>query len=110
MSETTIGVLLAMLCTIVEGFAQTFFKKSALAPAHARRWVGLGLALYGGEVLLYTVALQFLDVSTAYPIGSLSFVAVTVLSQVLLHENVNRTRWIGVVLIIIGAALVVAQA
>ena len=74
----------------------------------------LVLAIIGGlfvaETLMYTGALTFLDVSTAYPIGSLSFVAVTVLSHFILGERVTRHRWIGVGLILLGASLVVAQA
>jgi drug/metabolite transporter (DMT)-like permease len=110
MSQTTLGVGLVVLCTMVEGFAQLFLKKSSLALLGKRWWAALGITLFVLEALLYTGALQFLDVSTAYPIGSLSFVVVTVLSRLLLGETVSRTRWFGVCLIIIGAGLVVAQA
>jgi len=110
MTLTTLGILLVVLCTIVEGFAQVFLKKSALAATSARIWLVLGVAFFLTEALLYTGALRLLDVSTAYLIGSLSFVAVTVLSKWLLHERVTRTRWLGVGLILIGAALVAAHA
>lgn len=110
MTGTTIGVLLVILCTVIEGFAQIFLKKSSLAIIGKRWWAVLGIAFFILEALIYTGALQFLDVSTAYPIGSLSFVAVTVLSQWLLQETVTRTRWMGVGLIIVGAGLVVAHA
>jgi len=32
MTATTIGILLVILCGIIEGIAQVFFKKSALVP------------------------------------------------------------------------------
>jgi uncharacterized membrane protein len=51
-----------------------------------------------------------LAVSIAFPLGSLSFVAVTFLSQCLLRERVDRTRWVGVVLILLGASLVAGHA
>lgn len=110
MSQTVFGVILVTLCTVVEGFAQLCFKKSALARINKQLWLGLGLGLFVAETLMYTGALTFLDVSTAYPIGSLSFVAVTVLSHFILGERVTRHRWIGVGLILLGASLVVAQA
>ena len=44
--------------------------------------------------------------SVAYPMSSLSFVAVTFLSWLLLREQVSKERWIGVFLIICGTALV----
>ncbi len=110
MSLTAIGILLVVLCTVIEGVAQVFLKKSALAGRTMRLWLVLGICLFVIEALIYTGALRLLDVSTAYPIGSLSFVAVTVLSQWLLQERVTAERWIGVGLIIAGASLVAARA
>ncbi len=110
MNPTAVGVLLVVLCTIIEGFAQTFLKKSALAASGKGLWIGLGLTFFVLEAAAYTGALGFLDVSTAYPVGSLSFVAVTILSRLLLGETISRSRWTGVGLILIGASLVVAHA
>jgi drug/metabolite transporter (DMT)-like permease len=110
MSLTALGILLVVLCTVVEGFAQVFLKKSALTVPSARIWLVLGVIFFLMEALLYTGALRLLDVSTAYPIGSLSFVAITVLSKWLLQEHVTKTRWLGVGLILSGAALVAAHA
>lgn len=110
MSQTTTGLLLVILCTVVEGFAQIFLKKSAFATGVRYVWLGLGLGLVILEAALYTGALQLLDVSVAFPIGSLSFVTVTILSQLLLREKITGTRWIGVGLILVGAALVATRA
>jgi drug/metabolite transporter (DMT)-like permease len=49
-------------------------------------------------------------VSTAFPITSLSFVMVTLLSRWLLGEEVAPLRWGGVALILVGTSLIVAQA
>lgn len=110
MTLSAIGILLVILCTIIEGFGQVFLKKSAMAGGTVRLWLALGVGLLIVEALLYTGALRLLDVSTAYPIGSLSFVAVTVLSRWLLSERITPSRWIGVGLILIGATLVAARA
>lgn len=110
MTLTAIGVLLVVFCTVIEGFGQVFLKKSALAGGTVRLWFGLGVALFVAEALLYTGALRLLAVSTAYPIGSLSFVAVTVLSHWLLRERITPARWIGVALILVGAGLVASRA
>ncbi|PKU26476.1 EamA family transporter [Telmatospirillum siberiense] len=110
MSQTAFGLTLVVLCTLIEGLAQLFLKKSSLAVVGKGLWATLGVTLFVSEALLYTGALHFLDVSTAYPIGSLSFVAVTVLSRLALGETVSRTRWFGVCLIIAGAGLVAARA
>jgi drug/metabolite transporter (DMT)-like permease len=110
MSPTAFGVLLVVVSTMVEGFGQTFLKKSALDAARRHRWILLGVAILIVEVVLYSGALRFLAVSTAFPITSLSFVMVTLLSRWLLGEEVTPMRWAGVGLILVGTSLIVAQA
>jgi drug/metabolite transporter (DMT)-like permease len=110
MSPTVFGVLLVVVSTMVEGFGQTFLKKSALDVTRRRRWILLGVAVLIVEVILYSGALRFLAVSTAFPITSLSFVMVTLLSRWLLGEGVTPLRWAGVALILAGTSLIVAQA
>jgi drug/metabolite transporter (DMT)-like permease len=110
MSPTAFGVLLVVVSTMVEGFGQTFLKKSALDASRRRRWILLGVAVLIVEVVLYSGALRYLSVSTAFPITSLSFVMVTLLSKWLLGEHVMPLRWVGVGLILIGTSLIVAQA
>ena len=110
MSPTAFGVLLVVVSTMVEGFGQTFLKKSAIDTARRRRWILLGVAVLIVEVLLYSGALRYLAVSTAFPITSLSFVMVTLLSHWLLDERVTPMRWAGVGLILIGTSLIVAHA
>ena len=110
MTSTTFGVLLVVVSTMVEGFGQIFLKKSALDVTRRRRWILLGVAVLIVEVVLYSGALRFLAVSTAFPITSLSFVVVTLLSKWLLGEDVMLLRWLGVALILIGSSLIVAHA
>ena len=110
MSPTAFGVLLVVVSTMVEGFGQTFLKKSVIDAARRQRWILLGVAVLIVEVLLYSGALRYLAVSTAFPITSLSFVMVTLLSHWLLGERVTPLRWAGVGLILIGTSLIVAHA
>jgi drug/metabolite transporter (DMT)-like permease len=110
MSATTIGVVLVMVCGIIEGIAQVFFKKSVMAPGGKRLWIGAGVVLFILQALIYTGALQFVEVSTAFPIGSLAFVIVAILSQRFLNEPVTGTRWIGIALIVVGVGLLAWQA
>jgi drug/metabolite transporter (DMT)-like permease len=46
------------------------------------------------------------DVSFLWPMTGLSFVFATLAALVFLHEHVSAVRWAGVVLIMIGAALI----
>ncbi len=123
MHELT-GVAVMLAAVSVESFAQLFLKLGA-AGAHgmpspgpgegafrslpslpARVWLALGILAYGLEILLYTAALYFLDVSVAFPLGSLCFVGVALLSRVFLKEAVGPVRWLGVACILAGAVFV----
>ena len=64
-------------------------------------------------VLLETIFFLFLlvllkqnDVSLIWPLTSLGFVLTALAAKFILHERVAGTRWIGVALIVLGAALV----
>ena len=46
------------------------------------------------------------DVSFLWPLTGLSFVFATVAAMLFLHERVSGVRWAGVVLIMLGAALI----
>jgi drug/metabolite transporter (DMT)-like permease len=110
MTQSIFGIILVVICAFIEGFAQIFLKKSALATIGAHYWIAAGVTLFVVEALIYTGALQLIDVSTAFPLSGLSFAAVTVLSQLMLAENVTRERWFGVGLILVGAGLVAMHA
>lgn len=106
MSAELTGILLAIAAVLVESVAQLSLKLGSAGGLGAKRWIGLGVLAYGGEILLYTFALRFLDVSVAFPLGSLCFVGVAVLSKVFLGETVSRVRWLGVGCILAGAVCV----
>jgi multidrug transporter EmrE-like cation transporter len=101
------GITLVIASSTIEGFAQVCLKQSATVVAEKRRWLWLGIALFILEAFLYSGALRSLDISTAYPMGGLSFVSVTLFSSWLLNETIGRKRWLGLGLIVCGAALVV---
>ena len=110
MSGAMTGVLLVVLCAFVEGIAQVFLKKSALVPDGKRLWIAAGVVLFVVQALIYTAALRFVEVSTAFPIGSIGLVVVAVLSRKYLRERLTRTRWTGIGLIIAGVTLLAAGA
>ncbi len=46
------------------------------------------------------------DISFLWPLTALSFVFATVAAMIFLHESVSGMRWIGVILIMIGAGFI----
>jgi drug/metabolite transporter (DMT)-like permease len=101
MTLTQFGIALLVFCTVIEGAGQVCLKKSS---ASARRWLWVvgGTALLVSQGVVYTYTLQWIDISTAYPLGALSFVVVALLSRGLLAETITRRRWLGVCLIMAG--------
>src|SRR5205823_1329536 len=66
----------------------------------------LGVAL---ETIFFGALLYLLsqrDVSLIWPLTALGFVLTAIAAKFILHEDIHWVRWMGVVLIVLGAALV----
>jgi multidrug transporter EmrE-like cation transporter len=105
MSPKLVGMLLVLACTGVEGLAQICLKQSSRQPAGRMRWIGTGVALFVVEAMLYTAALQRLEVSVAYALGAMSFVVVALGAAWLLGEALPITRRLGIACIVAGCAV-----
>jgi drug/metabolite transporter (DMT)-like permease len=66
----------------------------------------LGVLLETIFFLCLLVLLKQNDVSLIWPLTSLGFVLTALAAKFILHEHVTGTRWLGVALIVLGAALV----
>ncbi len=69
-----------------------------------RLW--LGLTLFGISAMFWLVVLSRVDLSVAYPFVGLSYIIVVLLSRLFLNEQVTALRWLGVVVVAIGIAIV----
>lgn len=107
MTPWVFGVALVVLASVLEGLAQVSLKRTSIAVTAKARWATLAVSLFVIEALVYTAALHWLDISTAYPLGALSFIFVALFSRWLLNEAIDRLRWLGLALIVFGAGLVV---
>ena len=56
--------------------------------------------------LLWAYVLKKMEFSQAYPLSSLSFIFGMFLAFFLFQESIPLTRWIGVVLIVVGCVLI----
>ncbi len=69
-------------------------------------WVFTGLSLAFISALFWLTVLARVDLSFAYPMVSLGYVLVVLLSFLIFKENVTLIRWIGVLVICLGVYLV----
>ena len=65
-----------------------------------------GVALYALGTLLFIPALKGGDLSVLYPFVALSYVWVSLLSVKFLGEKMNKFKWAGIALIILGVSLI----
>ena len=125
MNVNPLGMGLVVAAMAVESLAQLCLKLGAGGGASRLRpalrtlatrvmsehgtapWLAMGVGAYFGEIVLYTLALRFLDISVAFPLGSLCFVGVAVLGRLALGEVVGLTRGFGVAAILAGIWLII---
>jgi multidrug transporter EmrE-like cation transporter len=99
-------------CTILGAAAQILFKLGLRAMPHFSvaalmvNWpLLLGLTCYGGSTVLLVLALREGELSLLYPVISLTYAWVTILSILWLGESFNPFKALGLVTIIGGVGL-----
>ncbi|MDQ4028568.1 MAG: EamA family transporter [Actinomycetota bacterium] len=69
-----------------------------------RLWAGL--ALFGISSIFWLVVLSRVPLSVAYPFVGVSYIIIVLLSRYVLHEHVPLLRWLGVVIVATGVAII----
>jgi len=69
-------------------------------------WVVGGLAVYFCGVISWILALSKLDLTLAYPFGSLSYVGIFIASYFLFKEKITPARWAGIGIIVAGLLII----
>lgn len=66
----------------------------------------VGLFFYGISLIIFIIALRGGEVSILYPLVSVSYIWVCLLSIKLLKEKMNLYKWLGIVFIIFGVSMI----
>jgi uncharacterized membrane protein len=66
----------------------------------------LGMFMHIIATTFLILALRLEKLSIVYPLTSLSYVCVSILSIYILNENMNKFKWMGIGFIILGAILI----
>jgi len=106
------SVLLVLSTTLLTSSAQLLWKKGSAALTFSISGILTNYYIIGG-VLLYIIggaliilALRGGEVSVLYPIIATSYIWVSFLSIYFLGEIMNAYKWLGVISIIAGIALI----
>ncbi|MBT3721194.1 EamA family transporter [archaeon] len=98
---------------ILGGYGSLFLKKgSSKLTFNLKKWknnleVIFGLVLFGSSTIFYLLALPYGELSVVYPLSSLSYIFISIVSMWYLDEKMTKLKWTGIVLIMIGSFLVV---
>jgi len=66
----------------------------------------IGILMYGLSSVFFIMALRLGELSVVYPLTSISYIFVTILSIYFLKEHMNKYKWLGIAFIILGVILV----
>ena len=103
---------LVILATLVGALGPIMLKKASakklfsISSLIKNYHLSTGIILYGLGTILFIPALKGGDLSVLYPFVSLIYIWVSLLSVKFLNEKMNKFKWIGIALIIIGVSFI----
>ena len=107
------SIALVFLCTLFGAAAQILIKQGANTLASGSPLAMItnpplvaGYSLYGLSTILLVLALRDGELSILYPVISLTYVWVTLLSLLFLRETINPWKLSGIAVVVIGVALI----
>ncbi len=103
---------LVVLATFLNAVSPIFLKRSSSRISFKRPSslldpdLSAGIALYALSTIIFIPALKGGELSVLYPIISLTYIWVSLLSIKYLKERMSTYRWIGIFLIMIGVIFI----
>ena len=104
-----ISVFLAEV--LISLFVAAFFVRRAFIPPQAK-WSMFGLFSGAGlaiGLVFYYLALEHAQANMIVPLTSLYPAVTVVLSYIFLHERLSPLQWVGLVLLLVGAYLLLSS-
>jgi len=98
----------AMFKLFVDKLGEGGWAYQNLKATSVNNWwlLALMVLFFGASFVLWAYVVKKMDFSQAYPLSSLSFIFGMFLAFFLFQESIPFTRWIGVVLIVVGCVLI----
>lgn len=100
--------IILLVSTLLGSLGQLMFKTGVDGSGlyYVALCIGAGIAAYGIATIMYLYTLGRSNLSWAYGFVGFSYIFTTVLALVVLGEPVSASRWIGVIVIAAGTALI----
>jgi len=97
---------LVLISTVTGAFGSLLFKKGSKRIRVTNKDLIFGFMLYVMAAVTYIVALKRERLSVLYPLVSLAYMWICILSVYFLHEKMNSLKWLGIVAIVIGVSFI----
>ena len=115
-AKRKLAIFIVLACTLLVAVAQYLIKLGANRLSHAglaATLIGIftipqlfaGYCLYAVFTVLFVYALRHGELSILYPLIALSYVWVTITAVLAFHEALNPFKIVGVLIIIVGVAV-----
>ncbi|HYD03365.1 MAG TPA: EamA family transporter [Alphaproteobacteria bacterium] len=112
--ETLLILILIIACTIAGALTSLFMKKASkefnlnIFKQIKNKYLYGAAIMYIIGTVTYIYALTLDNLSLIYPLTSLTYIWVYLLSHNILKEKISLRKWIGMSLIIVGIILIIA--
>ncbi len=112
METPLFAVVLVIFATGIGAFGALALKYGANKLTRKNKWTFLnkrlllGVFLYGFSSIFFLIGLRYGELSVLYPLTSLSYIWISLLSIKLLQEKMNFFKWLGIVAILVGVSFI----
>ena len=106
------AIVLVITATLIGAYGPILLKKASMKKLTSLKDLSKnyelfgGIFLYGVGTLLFIPALKGGELSVLYPLVAVSYIWVSLLSVKSLGEKMNKFKWLGIVLIIVGVTFI----
>ena len=106
------AVALTLTGVMIGSFGPIFLKKGStklkpsLSSVLKNKNLFIGILCYAIATIIFIPALKGGELSVLYPLVSLSYVLVSLYSIKFLKEKMNKFKWIGIAIILIGVTFI----
>lgn len=100
------AAIMMLIATIIGAFGAVCLKKGCKRILSFNFHLILGIFLYAMSALIYLIALKKEKLSVLYPIVSIGYVWISLFSTWFLGEKMNKFKWMGILLIVLGVILI----
>ncbi len=105
-------IIVVLIACIIGSFGPMYLKRASnqlsfnIIKLIKNKNLILGILLYGISTIIFIPTLKYGQLSVLYPLVATSYMWTTLVAVKFLGEKMNRFKWIGIILIIIGVSLI----